>query len=322
MKVAFTTCTKSYLGDAETLRESLLTYQPDYSFYIFLVDKNIEKEFLKKPYIVDIKTIGIPELNDMYDRYNYLELCCALKPFAGYFLLQQETNESVLYFDTDVLILNSLKQIEENLQLYDIALTPHNFKDEHVSNERLLVKSGLANGGFFGVKNTDNGKNFLHWWKDKTFDQGYFNLFKDMYSDQLWLTFAPFYFDRVAIIRNPGMNVAMWNLKYRPIVKKGDSFFVNEIEPLIFFHFSGFKLDINKKTYSYFPLNSIDAPTRELLDKYYELLIKNKSDSFLVKFDKKNKKVSKGPLHSFKIQTIGKLQVIMKNFSAYLETKR
>jgi len=321
MKVAFTTCTKSYLGDANTLRESLLAYQPGYTFYIFLIDKQIEKEFLEQPYILDIKTIGISGLDDMYSRYNYLELCCALKPFAGYFLLQTEANDSVLYFDTDVLIFNSLKNIEENLQEYDILLTPHTFKEEYITHERVLVKSGLANGGFFAVRNTENGKIFLNWWKSKTFDQGYFNLFKDMYSDQLWLTFVPFYFDKVGIIRNAGMNVAIWNLEYRKISKKESGFFINENIPLVFFHFSGFKLDINRQTYDY-PLKSVDPPTRELLDKYYELLKRNKSDSLLIKFDKKNKKVSKGVLHTLKIRTIGKLQLILKNFSAYLDTKR
>jgi len=320
MKAGFTTCTTSYLGDARVLRESFLNHNPGYRFFIFLIDKNIDPQFLTDPGIVDVKTIGINEqLSDMYGRYNSLETCCALKPFVGKYLLQ--TYESIIYFDTDILVMQPLTLIEDALKTDDILLTPHHYKDEVVPQEKVLVRSGLANAGFFAVNRSDNGNAFLQWWSKKTFAEGYFNLYKDMYSDQMWLTFVPFYFDKVRLIRQPGTNIAIWNLDYRKITKKGEQFFVNNEYPLIFFHFSGFKLDVKNKTYK-FPIESPSPAMKELLDRYYQLLISNKSDSLLVQFDKKNKKVPKGAYHHFKIRALSKLQIMMKNFSAYLENKK
>ena len=50
---------------------------------------------------------------------------------------------------------------------------------------------------------------------------------------------APCLFSQVGIIRDPGYNVAYWNLSSRQIGRVEDSFTVNG-EPLYFFHFSGF----------------------------------------------------------------------------------
>src|SRR6185295_2658361 len=82
----------------------------------------------------------------------------------------------------------------------------------------------------------------LEWWKQRLYtgcrhdpDRGYF-------VDQRWIDLVPGLFDGVAILRDPGYNVAYWNLHGRSVTVRGDEVRVNGV-PCRFFHFSGFDPD-------------------------------------------------------------------------------
>ena len=62
---------------------------------------------------------------------------------------------------------------------------------------------------------------------------------KGLFVDQIWLNYAPLYYDRVFIIRHLGYNIAYWNFHERSIEQMGGRWFVNKKFPLKFFHFSG-----------------------------------------------------------------------------------
>jgi hypothetical protein len=53
---------------------------------------------------------------------------------------------------------------------------------------------------------------------------------------------APCFFDGIQIFRNVGCNVAYWNLYERLLVETEQGYMVNDSSPLVFFHFSGYKL--------------------------------------------------------------------------------
>ncbi len=59
-----------------------------------------------------------------------------------------------------------------------------------------------------------------------------------MFTDQRWVDFVPSFFDH-HILKDPGYNVAYWNLHGREVFNDGDRYLVNGV-PLRFFHFSGF----------------------------------------------------------------------------------
>ncbi|HWS71824.1 MAG TPA: glycosyltransferase, partial [Thermoanaerobaculia bacterium] len=56
--------------------------------------------------------------------------------------------------------------------------------------------------------------------------------------DQRWIDLAPALFEP-AILKDPGYNVAYWNLPHRVMTREGDRMLVNG-RPLRFFHYSGF----------------------------------------------------------------------------------
>ena len=54
------------------------------------------------------------------------------------------------------------------------------------------------------------------------------------------MNLAPVFFDGVHVLHHPGCNVAYWNLHERSLTVTGESYRVNEVAPLVFFHFSAY----------------------------------------------------------------------------------
>ena len=63
-------------------------------------------------------------------------------------------------------------------------------------------------------------------------ERGYF-------VDQRWMDLAPGLIPSLFVLRDPGYNVAYWNLSSRDVRRTGDGYTVNG-RPLRFFHFSGY----------------------------------------------------------------------------------
>jgi hypothetical protein len=150
----------------------------------------------------------------------------------------------VHYFDPDIIIYQPLTEIENGLKDHSLFLTPHTLKaypdDACSPNERGLLNTGLYNLGFIGTKRSETTHQFLQWWKDRLFDQCYIDLANGMFVDQLWVNFAPIFYDDVFVSRHLGLNMAYWNLHERQITNDNEPYLVNNTFPLVFFHFSGY----------------------------------------------------------------------------------
>src|SRR6267154_3286584 len=128
-RIAFTLCSNNYLAQAKTLGDSLLKNNPDYLFFIGLVDKfNPEIDYtIFKPYqVIEIESIKIPDFNNLINKYNIVELNTAVKPFFFLYLLNRYPDcDQVIYFDPDILVTHRLTSIEEALTSSNVLLTPH-----------------------------------------------------------------------------------------------------------------------------------------------------------------------------------------------------
>lgn len=247
-KIAFTICSINYLAQAKTLGDSLLKYNPDYKFYIGLVDKIDESNvaFNKLPNydIVEVEKLKIDGFDDMFDRYNITELNTAVKPFfLQYFYDINQDALSVTYFDPDIEIFKSLEDLDKSLLDYSLVLTPHTlspYPDGLNPKERDLLNTGIFNLGFIATSKTAETKEFLKWWQQKLRFECYIDLQNGMFVDQLWVNFAPIYWKYVLIDRHLGYNMAYWNLHERLLSGEKSNYLVNLSEPLVFFHYSGY----------------------------------------------------------------------------------
>jgi len=282
-KIVVTVCTASYLAQAKGLADSVIKYNPDYKVVIGLVDKltdDFDFSAFDPHLILQVHEMNLPMFEEMHQRYNIFELNCALKSFFVRWALDKYVPEFVIYLDVDMLLFNSFEQAEELFKEFSILITPHISKpfpeDNFRPQENDILKTGMFNAGFFGVKNDTNGNALIDWWKERMIDKGYERPKDGLNSDQNWLNFAPLYFDKVKIVKHAGFNAAYWNLHERTISKKNDIFFANG-ELLIFFHYSGYSMqhpDKISKHQQRFSMKDDPALT-EVFKIYHDTMKKN-----------------------------------------------
>lgn len=262
--IAFTICSINYLAQAITLGKSLNETNPDVHFRVYLVDKFEGREYLKTkiPFpVVEIGDIPITDFEGMCVRYNITELNTAVKPFIFDHILNTEENvANVIYFDPDIKVFGSLKELRQRLITNTLVLTPHILSPCDESpfgvSEKSFLETGVYNLGFIAVSRQNETFRFLNWWKSRLVNQAYASGAMHLFYDQKWLVLAPVFFKNVYIEMSPGYNMAGWNLYERWITSQKDNqLIINKDFELVFYHFSGVRINAenisNYTTYSF-----------------------------------------------------------------------
>ncbi|MFT4569731.1 MAG: hypothetical protein ACI8TX_001406 [Hyphomicrobiaceae bacterium] len=107
-------------------------------------------------------------------------------------------------------------------------------------NETTILASGIFNMGFFAVRDSTPGEQFLRWLSSRVQHECVNDRAEHRYLDQRWADLVPAIFDEVGIDQSLGSNVAYWNLFERPLTKSATGQYMIGQTPLTFFHFSGF----------------------------------------------------------------------------------
>ena len=103
-----------------------------------------------------------------------------------------------------------------------------------------------------------------------------------IFVDQSWVDLVPSLFSKTYILRDPGYNVAYWNIAQREIERREVEYLVNG-RPLAFFHYSGFdytRPDDFSKHQNRFRLKTLDEATRTLILDYSKSLRINGADNY------------------------------------------
>ena len=250
--VVCTVISANYLARARVLMNSLKTHQPDWAQHVLVVDEigdrfDPEGESFT---VTEVAELPFESPRELFFRYDILELNTAVKPFFFRWLFEEKGAERVIYLDPDIEVYAPLGEVESALdQGALMCLTPHltgiNDDDGKPSDLDILV-AGSYNLGFLALARHPNLHPFLEWWWKKLEFDCLVDFQRGLFVDQKWMDLAPGLFGDAHLIRNPGYNVAYWNLPHREITSTGDNYRVNG-EALIFFHFSG--LDPDKPTF-------------------------------------------------------------------------
>lgn len=244
----FTSVTVNYLPKARVLAESVKRFHPEATFHLMLSDA-IPPELRESPgpfdTITHVEELPIKDIRQWIFKHTLVELCTAVKgPFCQK-LMAEHPHDPVFYFDPDIVVLSSLEPLLASLREHDILLTPHQTEpdsatDAIMDNEICSLRHGIYNLGFLGLAPTAEGRRFADWWADRLLDFCYADIENGLFTDQRWVDLAPAFFPTVKIHRDPGCNVATWNLTNRRVTGATPyNLFVNG-NPLCFFHFSGF----------------------------------------------------------------------------------
>jgi glycosyltransferase involved in cell wall biosynthesis len=242
--LACTIVSNNYLAYARAFTRSFLARHPGGKVCVLIVDRpQPEHRYEDEPFAVTFADqLGIPQFPHFAFRYSILELNTAVKP---YFLLHLHRTlgcDRICYFDPDILVLGDLTELYERLAGADAVLTPHltaPIEDHAVPSEREILLSGIYNLGFLGISFNERTLPFLDWWSRRLYRDCLHAVERGLFVDQRWMDFAPAFLRRVEILRDPGYNVAYWNLVHRTLSEKDGAWSVNG-SPLRFFHFSGY----------------------------------------------------------------------------------
>ncbi|MEO6502048.1 MAG: glycosyltransferase family 4 protein [Jatrophihabitantaceae bacterium] len=242
---AVTIAARNYLALARTLARSFLAANPDSRFSVLVVDAlpgevpSTDGFEVLTPHELCLDPAEFTRMALLYD---VTELSTALKPWALELLLDRGA-EVAVYLDPDIYVYSALDEIEHAALDSGILLTPHTVspmrRDNLRPSEADIMGAGVYNLGFIAVNK--DARAMLGWWQERLRRDSISAPEQMLFTDQRWIDLVPGYFDH-GVLRDPGYNVAYWNLDSRQIEWDGQGYEVNS-QPLRFFHFSGYSPD-------------------------------------------------------------------------------
>jgi hypothetical protein len=239
---------KNYVSFARTLCESFLALHPSGQCHVLFIDQidgyiDPSKERFSAHRLDEI---GLPNEREFLFQYNVTELATAVKPFFLRFLLSSQGMREILYLDPDILVLDSLEKLFDLLKTSNVVLTPHldtDYPDDgRFPDDSHILRGGIFNLGFIGVRSGGATKRFLDWWAEKMRDKCVIDHGKGYFVDQRFIDLAFTLFDGIHVEKDTGYNVAYWNLHSRRIERNAGRWLCNG-SPLYFFHFSNYRPD-------------------------------------------------------------------------------
>jgi len=284
-RVACTIVSANYLHFGWTLAESFLKFHPNDEFHLLLVD-HLPADFSlrdSRVHVTEVEKLDLPEFHSLAFKFDILELNTGVKPSYLKYLFALGADK-VVYFDPDIYLFDSIEFIYKKLDSASIVLTPHILTatpDPQHIYEKDFLSSGVFNLGFVAVSNSQQGRSFLNWWEERCLQFGFHDLRSGLFVDQKWINLALCFFDDIHILRHVGCNVAYWNLQERSLSGSGGEYYVNEDSPLIFFHYSGYRIDFPDELSSKLRIpQTINETLKQLLSFYREQLYSNGAEIY------------------------------------------
>jgi glycosyltransferase involved in cell wall biosynthesis len=240
----FTIIARNYLPYARVLAASVARHNPGTRLTVVVLDDpecSIRADGAFD--VIHASELPFDPPSDFYTMaatYDVTELATAVKPWAFAHFFARGASLAI-YLDPDTEVFDTLGPLEPMARAHGMILTPHITQslpqDGKRPDERDLVLSGVYNLGFLALS-AETAKTFLPWWRARLRRDCLNDTPRGLFVDQRWMDFAPTLFEP-KILKDPGYNVAYWNLPHRLLARDGDRILVNG-RPLRFFHYSGF----------------------------------------------------------------------------------
>ncbi len=236
---------RNYLPSARVFAESLIAVHPDCRVTVLVVDGPGEPSDGDRFRVLQLADV-LPDEDERRRQtfmYDVTELSTAVKPLLLRYLLS-EGAPAVLYFDPDIEFFDAVDHLWRLAAARGIVLTPHVLapipEDGYELTDLAVLRAGVFNLGFIGVG--AGATAFLDWWSGRLRRHCVSDPGNGLFVDQRWLDYVPALFSH-EVVKDPGCNVAYWNLHERHVVAADTGFTVNGA-PLRFYHFSGFDPDV------------------------------------------------------------------------------
>jgi hypothetical protein len=211
------------------------------------------EEVVRRLAPADIRVVSLaefeahfPDLPSCRSDRSLIEYYFTLTPHIVQYVFDMAPDaERVAYLDGDLFFFGPPAAAWREMADAPVAIIPHDFQPA----ARHLEKYGTYNVGWVSFSRSPQGLACLDFWQTSCRDWCHDVPDKLRFADQGYLDrFAEFAPD-LAVIEHKGCNLGPWNVGRSEISSTGDSVFVGR-DPLIFFHFTGFKKGLFGRWYN------------------------------------------------------------------------
>jgi len=240
---------RNYLPQARVLAATFREHHPGAGFSTLVIDgteADRRDPDAGEVLLVDDLGLALDEWRPMAAMYTVMEFATALKPAALRHVLRRlAPDDAVAYIDPDIQVMQPIVDVFQHAAATGIALTPHLLqpmpRDGHTPDEAVIMHAGIYNLGFICVGAA--AMPMLEWWHQRMRTDAVVDLRNALFTDQRWIDWVPALYSHT-IERDPGLNVAYWNIHERPLTVDAEGTVLTAGVPLRFFHFSGFDPDV------------------------------------------------------------------------------
>jgi hypothetical protein len=239
--IAYTIVSRAYVPHARVLARSFARHHPGEKLWVLLiddVDRTIDDRH--EPFFalrLEDLDVDVAEIHRMALLFGG-KLIAVIKPWVFDHFLSRGS-DSVLYIDGDFVIFDSLQAMVAASNR-NVILVPHVLnpipQDGKDPSETAILGAGMFNAGMFGVGSAHGG--FIEFLQERLRRECIFDAPRMRFNEQRWLDFVPALFPH-HVVRDPGVDVAYWNLHERPLSKRDGNWFAGGAA-LRAFHFSSF----------------------------------------------------------------------------------
>jgi hypothetical protein len=247
----------NYWSRAASLLDSLDRHCPSFTLHMLCMDDvSFEKvNALGRSHVVSTRLSelerALPELMRAKSSRSLLEYYFTCGPaFIRYVLDRNPAVDVITYLDADLYFFHDPQPLFDAFQGHSIGVIAHHLPTIRKRRiftaynlpafRRRRIREGKYNVGWLNFRRDADGIACLEWWRDRCLEWCYDRYENGKYADQLYLNQFPLLFQGFYEFTHHGANVAMWNVGEYRFSLRGNSVYVDD-DPLIFYHFHGFK---------------------------------------------------------------------------------
>jgi hypothetical protein len=235
---------RHYLSRALALYRSLTQNCAAFHLFVLCMDQETFESLrtLDLPHITTVRLDSleqaVPQLPLLKTQRSKVEYYYSCGPsFVLYLLNTFSEIDLITYVDADVYFFADPTPLLAELKDSSIGIVDHRYP----RRIEKLKRFGIYNVGWVSFRRDESGLKCLRWWADECIEWCYDRVERNRFADQKYLEEFAVRFRGVRVIEHKGANVAPWNVASFHIAEEHDRLWVDD-EPLIFFHFHGFKV--------------------------------------------------------------------------------
>lgn len=234
---------RNYLFRGLALYQSLRESGADFTLWALCLDDESHDALTELAWpglapvsLADLEAFD-PELVAVRPSRTRIEYYFTLTPALPTYLLAQHPDIDVIsYLDADLVFYSNPTLVLDELDAGSVLIIPHGFPD-HLSH---LEKHGRFNVGMVSFRNDEHGRDCLARWRRRCIEWCYDRVEVGRFADQKYLDDWPEVHQNVIVLDRPGVGLAPWNFMRFDVDVTHDPPLVGG-EPLVYFHFHGFK---------------------------------------------------------------------------------